>query len=205
MSAWFKNKKRVSFLVSGSGLNFHAVSKKIISGDIPARIGAVVTDNRAGRVIERADTLGIPVHYVDPACSSEVFDGNIIQIFERYKTDLIVAAGFLRILSPGFVHRYRNRIINIHPSLLPSFPGLRSQSTALEYGVKITGCTTHFIDEGMDTGPIILQSPVPVLDDDTVDTLSARILKEEYRLLSETVRLFCEEKLEVVENRVIIR
>lgn len=205
MLSWLKKKTVVSFLASGSGLNFHAAAKKVASGGIPARIGAVVTDNAAARVRERAEALGVPAFYVDPACPPDEFDERVIRIFEQYNTDLIVAAGYLRILSPGFVRRYRNRIINIHPSLLPAFPGINSQKKALEYGVKVTGCTTHFVDEGIDTGPIILQATVPILDTDTVDTLSARILKKEFEILPETVRLFCMGKLKVVENRVIIR
>lgn len=205
MARWFKKKTVVSFLVSGSGLNFQAVAKEIFRGAITARIGAVVTDNHSARVQERAGVMGVPVHVADPASPPDEFDETLLRTLERYKTDLVVAAGFLRILSPRVVNRYRNRIINIHPSLLPSFPGVRSQGLALDYGVKVTGCTTHFIDEGIDTGPIIMQAPVPVLDDDTVETLSARILKEEYRILAETVRLFCEGRLEVVENRVVVR
>lgn len=205
MAIWFKKKKIVSFLVSGSGLNFQVVADKIMSGDIRARIGTVVTDNRDARVRDRASAMGVPVYFVESEFSKEGFDEKVIRIFEEYKTDLIVAAGFLRMLSPRFVEQYRNRIINIHPSLLPSFPGLHAQARALESGVKVTGCTTHFIDEGMDTGPIIIQSTVSVLDTDTVDSLSARILEEEYRILSESVRLFCEGKLVVVDNRVLIR
>lgn len=205
MAVWFRKKKIVSFLVSGSGLNFQVVAKKIMNGDIRARIGMVVTDNRDARVRERASAMGVPVYLVEAETSREECDEKIIRIFEEYRTDLIVAAGFLRMLSPRFVDQYRNRIINIHPSLLPSFPGLHAQAKALECGVKVTGCTTHFIDEGMDTGPIIMQSTVAVLENDTVDSLSARILEEEYRILSESVRLYCEGKLVLVDNRVLIR
>lgn len=205
MAVWFKKKKIVSFLVSGSGLNFQVVAKKILNGNIRARIGTVVTDKRDARVRERASAMGVPVYFIEAETSKEGCDEKIIRIFEEYRTDLIVAAGFLRMLSPRFVDQYRNRIINIHPSLLPSFPGLHAQAKALEYGVKVSGCTTHFIDEGMDTGPIIMQSTVSVLDTDTVDSLSARILEEEYRILSESVRLFCEGKLVVLDNRVLIR
>src|SRR4030042_367965 len=201
---WKRGITVVSFLASGSGLNFSFVAKKILSRDINARIGTVITDNGAARVLQRARELGIPAFFIDPGRYSirEQYDEQMMRIFERFKSDMIVAAGYLRLLSPHFVKRYRNRIININPSLLPSFPGLRSQKKALEYGVKVTGCTVHFVDEGLDTGPIIMQSPVVVHEDDTVDLLSVRILKEEYRVLSESVRLFCEGKLSVTDNTV---
>jgi phosphoribosylglycinamide formyltransferase 1 len=202
----YARKKVVSFLVSGSGLNFSVVAKKIINKEIRARIGAVVTDTKKARVIGRAGSLGVPAFFVDPKKYHErdEFEQEIIRIFARYRTDLIVAAGYLRLLSSGFVNRYRNRIINIHPSLLPAFSGMHSQKKTLESGTRITGCTAYFIDEGIDTGPIIIQSPVAVYDHDTVESLSARILKEEYRVLPEAVRLFCDGKLNVCGNRVVI-
>jgi phosphoribosylglycinamide formyltransferase 1 len=207
MVSWRRERTVVSFLVSGSGLNFSVVAKNILGGDIRARVGAVITDNAKARVLERAKEMGVPAFFVDPEeyCSREIQEEKIIMILNSYKTGLVVAAGYMRLLTPNFVSRYRNRIINIHPSLLPSFPGIRSQYKALEYGVKITGCTTHFIDEGVDTGPIIMQSPVAVLEHDTVDSLSERILNEEYRILSQSIRLFCHGKLKVARNKVIIQ
>jgi phosphoribosylglycinamide formyltransferase 1 len=207
MNYWFKKKKVVSFLVSGSGLNFNSVAKKIISKDINATIGVVVTDNSTARVLARAKELGIAAFFVDPGCypTKEEYEDTIIQILKSHKTDLIVAAGYMRLLTHYFVDRYQNRIINIHPSLLPSFPGIHGAEKALEYGVKITGCTAHFVDAGIDTGPIIMQSPIPVIDNDTVKSLSARILNEEYRVLSDSIKLFCEGRLQVVDNKVIQR
>ena len=194
-------------MVSGSGLNFRAVVKRIINKEIKAKVGVVITDNSTARVLERAEKLGIAAHFVDPESypTKEEYEEKIIQIFKRYKTDLIVTTGYMRLLTHYFVNQYRNRIINIHPSLLPSFSGIHAQEKALEYGVKITGCTSHFVDEGMDTGPIIMQSPISIRDSDTVTSLSARILNEEYRVLSESVQLFCEGRLQVVDNKVIKR
>lgn len=199
-------KKIISFLVSGSGLNFSIIAKKIQKNEIPAMIGTVVTDNEGAGVILRSKSFGIKSYFIDPEIHKpvETFDKQIITIFERYHTDLVVTAGYLRLLSPLFIDRYRNRIINVHPSLLPSFPGMRSQKRALEFGSKITGCTTHFVNEGIDTGPIILQSPVSIFENDTVSSLSQRILKEEFKILPETIKLFCENRLRVIGGKVLI-
>jgi phosphoribosylglycinamide formyltransferase-1 len=153
--------------------------------------------------LERAKIANIPTAYVKPGKKSE-FEREIIRILEENKVDLIVLAGFMRILSADFVSRFPLRIINIHPSLLPSFPGLEAQRQALEYGVKITGCTVHFVNEIVDGGPIILQEAVPVYDDDTVESLSARILEKEHKILVEAIRLFGENRLKVVGRRVFI-
>ena len=207
MRRWYNKKKVISFLVSGSGQNFRAVAKRIIKKEIKAKIGAVVTDNGAAGALDKARELGIAAYFIDPTSfpTREEYEEKIIRIFKRCKTDLIVTAGYLRLVTPFFIEQYRNRIINIHPSLLPSFPGVHGPEKALEYGVKITGCTSHFVDEGMDTGPIILQSPVPILDNDTAQSLSARILKEEFSVLSESVRLFCEDRIRVFDHKVVKR
>jgi phosphoribosylglycinamide formyltransferase 1 len=200
-----KRRSIVSFLVSGNGILFSSIAKKIFQNDIKAEIGCVITENKQARVIQRASDLGVPCYYLDPAMyDREKHEENISQIMEACKTDLIVAAGYLRLLTPYFTNKYQYRIINIHPSLLPSFPGLESQRKAYEYGVRVTGCTTHFIDEGIDTGPIIMQSPVWISDTDTVESLSARILKEETRILSESVRLYCEGKIKVKGDSIRI-
>jgi len=143
---------------------------------------------------------------MDPAiCNSkEEYDEKLIKIFEDFKSELIVTAGYLRLLTPLFITKYRNQIINVHPSLLPSFPGLKSQMQALEYGVIVSGCTTHFIDDGIDSGPIIMQSPVWISGSDTVDSLSAKILSEESKILSDSVRLYCEEKIKFAGRRITI-
>jgi phosphoribosylglycinamide formyltransferase-1 len=197
----------VSFLVSGRGLNFSAVAGNILSGKIKARLGIVISDKRNAGVLPIADKFGMKAFFLNPANyrNKRDYEQEMVRLFKGVKTDLIVAAGYMRILSPYFVNIYKKRIINIHPSLLPSFPGVNGQMMALEHGVKITGCTSHFIDDGMDSGPIILQSAVPVLGSDTIDSLSVRILKEEFKLLSESVRLFCEGRLRVTGRRVIIK
>lgn len=200
-----KRRSVVSFLVSGNGILFSSIARKILQDDIKAEIGCVITENKHAGVIQRASNLRVPCLYLDPTMyDRERHEENISQIIEAYKTDLIVAAGYLRLLSPSFTKKYRYRIINIHPSLLPSFPGLESQRKAYEYGVRVTGCTAHFIDEGIDTGPIIMQSPVWISDTDTVDSLSARIFKEEIKILSESVRLYCEGKIKVKGDSIRI-
>ncbi len=199
-------KKVVSFLASGRGSNFTAVAEKIRAGDIDATLGILVSDREEARALETARQYGMGAHFVDPRAygGKGEFEKAIIALMKKAKTDLIVAAGYMRILSPVFVKAFANRIINIHPALLPSFPGVDGQRQAFEYGVKISGCTTHFIDEGTDTGPIILQAPVAVEKDDTAESLAARILKEEHRILPESVRLFCQGSLKVKGRKVII-
>ncbi|HOD13708.1 MAG TPA: phosphoribosylglycinamide formyltransferase [Spirochaetota bacterium] len=201
-----RRRKVISFLVSGNGMLFATVVKSISTGYIKAKIGCVVTDNQQARVIHRASALGVPCYIMDPAiCNSkEEYDEKLIKIFEDFKSELIVTAGYLRLLTPLFITKYRNQIINVHPSLLPSFPGLKSQMQALEYGVIVSGCTTHFIDDGIDSGPIIMQSPVWISGSDTVDSLSAKILSEESKILSDSVRLYCEEKIKFAGRRITI-
>lgn len=200
------NKKVVSFLASGRGSNFKAVAERIIAGAVPARLGILISDKKDAKALDIARSFGMDAYFVDPKTCTDrrEHEDAMIRLFKRHDTDLIVAAGYMRVLTDHFVKEYRNRIINIHPALLPSFPGVQAQRQALEYGVKITGCTAHFIDEGTDTGPIILQSAVSVREDDTEDSLSARILSEEHRILPEAVKLFCENKLSVRGRKVII-
>ncbi len=196
----------VSFLASGRGSNFKVVAEKIIEGYIPGKLGILIVDQENAGALEIARKFGMDAFYLDP----RKYDGRIshekeiITLLGRYKTDLVVAAGYMRVLTPYFVKTFHNRIINIHPALLPSFPGVHAQKQAFDYGVKVSGCTTHFIDEGTDSGPVILQASVPVLHDDTLDVLSSRILKEEHRILPESVKLYCEGKLRVNGRKVII-
>ncbi len=199
-------KKTVSFLVSGRGSNFNAVANAIIEGDIPATVGIVISDKQGVKALDIARQLSIPAFFVNPReyPARQDHEKAIIELLRKYETDLVVTAGYMRLLTPYFVNAFKNRIINIHPALLPSFPGTHAQKQALEYGVKISGCTTHFIDEGTDSGPIIMQKAVPVYDDDTQDTLSARILKEEHQILIESVKLFCLDKLIVKERKVFV-
>ena len=199
-------KKTVSFLVSGRGSNFQAVAKAIMKGTIPAKMGVVISDTEGVRALDIAQELSIPSFFINPKQykSRQEHEKAMVHLLRQYNTDVVVTAGYMRLLTPYFVHEFKNKIINIHPALLPAFPGTHAQRQALEYGVKISGCTTHFIDEGTDSGPIILQKAVPVYDDDTEDTLSARILKEEHQLLIESVKLFCNDKIVIKGRKVYI-
>ena len=200
-------KKIVSFLASGRGSNFTIVAKHILDGHIPAKLGVLVSDQAGAKALDIARDFGMKSFHVSPKNypSRTAHEEEISRLLDEAGTDLIVAAGYMRILTSYFVSRYKHRIINIHPALLPSFPGVHAQQQAFDYGVKITGCTAHFIDEGTDTGPIIMQAPVEVLGTDTEDRLAARILKEEHRILPESVRLFCEGKLAVKGRKVYIQ
>lgn len=202
-----KKKKVVSFLVSGKGSNFKAVAEKILNDHIHAETGILISSTSSAPALKKAEELGIRSFAIEPGNFSlkEEYETEMIRLFEQYKTDLVVAAGYMRILSPLFINRFRNRIINIHPSLLPSFAGKNAQQQAFDYGVKITGCTTHFIDQGTDTGPIIMQAPVYIGSDDDINSLSTRILKEEHKILVESVKLFCEDRLLVIKNKVLIK
>ncbi len=201
------NKNVVSFLASGRGSNFTVVAKKILDGTIKADFGILLSDRPDAKALDIAKEFGVRPIHVNPKdfSSRQEFDAELVRLLRECRTDLVVAAGYMRILSPVFVSAFRNRIINIHPALLPSFPGVHAQQQAFEYGVKISGCTAHFIDEGTDTGPIIMQAAVPVLDTDTAESLAARILKEEHRVLPESVKLFCEGRLAVHGRRVVIK
>jgi len=200
-------KKVVSFLVSGRGSNFSKVAEKILQGEIKAKLGIVISDKGDAKALQIAKEYNMDSFYINPRLfsSREAHEKEMVKLLKKYKTDLVVAAGYMRILTPYFIKKFKNRIINIHPALLPSFPGVHAQEKAFNYGVKVTGCTTHFIDEGTDTGPIILQTAVPILEKDTAAALSGRILKEEHRILPESIRLFCENKLKVVGRKVIIK
>jgi len=199
-------KKTVSFLVSGRGSNFVAVAKKIIAGEIKANLGVVISNKKKALALEKAKDLKMASHYIENNNFSkrEEHEEKISEILDNHKTDLVVAAGYMRILSPFFIKKYSNRIINIHPALLPSFPGVNAQKQALDYGVKVAGCTTHFVDEGVDSGPIIMQKVVEVQNSDTTDSLAEKILAEEHLILTESVRLFCEGRLTVKGRKVII-
>lgn len=197
------NKKNVAVFVSGSGSNLQAI---IDSGIESANIAVVVCNKPGAYAIERAGKHNIPVEIIDHKDydSREDFEKEIISRIKDYNIDLIVLAGFMRILSPYFVRHYKHRIINLHPALLPAFPGMHSARQALEYGVKFAGCTVHFVDEGVDTGPIIKQAVVPVEDDDTEQSLLDKIHRKEHEIYPEAVRLFCEEKLRIEGRRVIV-
>ncbi len=179
----------------------------IAAGRLPAQVVVVLSDKQGAVALERARAAGIPAEFVDPASfpSREAFDRRLAERLKAYGVDLVVLAGFMRILSPAFVRAFPGRIMNIHPSLLPAFPGLHAQRQALEYGVKVSGCTVHFVDEGLDSGPIIMQAAVPVREGDTEESLAARILEQEHRLYPDAIRLFAEGRLQVEGRQVRIR
>lgn len=196
-------KKNVAIFVSGSGSNLQAIIDAKIES---ANIAVVVCNNPKAFSIQRAKDHNIPVEIIDHKVfsSREDFEKEIIRRLEKYRVALVVLAGFMRVLTPLFVNHYKDRIINLHPALLPSFPGINSALQALEYGVKITGCTVHFVDNGVDTGPIILQSSVNITNDETEESLLKKIHNEEYKIFPKAVELFCEEKLRIQGRRVLI-
>jgi len=197
--------KRIGILLSGRGSNFEALAESIAAGRIPNAEIAVVISNREGAPgIERARQRGLDAPVLpSKGLQREDYDRQVVAVLEERKVDLVCLAGYMRLLSPVFVGAFRGRILNIHPSLLPSFPGLEAQKQALEHGAKFTGCTVHFVDEHLDAGPIVAQAVVPIADDDTPETLSARILKEEHRIYSEAVRLVLEGNYRIEGRRVL--
>lgn len=197
--------KRIGVLLSGRGSNFEALADSISAGRIPNAEIAVVVSNREGAPgIDRAHARGLATRVIpSKGLEREPYDRQLVAALHEANVDLVCLAGYMRLLSPHFVAAFPQRILNIHPSLLPSFPGLESQKQALDYGVKFAGCTVHFVDENLDAGPIVLQAVVPVEDDDTEGTLSARILKEEHRIYSEAVRIVLEGKFKLEGRRVI--
>jgi phosphoribosylglycinamide formyltransferase 1 len=197
--------KRIGVLLSGRGSNFEALADSVAAGRIPNAEIAVVISNREGAPgIERAATRGIPAKVIpSKGLEREAYDKQVAAVLQEYKVDLVCLAGYMRLLSPFFVAAYRGRILNIHPSLLPSFPGLEAQRQALEFGARFSGCTVHFVDENLDAGPIILQAVVPILDDDTPESLAARILKEEHRIYTEAVNLVLQGRTRIEGRRVI--
>jgi phosphoribosylglycinamide formyltransferase-1 len=202
---------KLGILISGRGSNMDAILAAIKSGKIRNVQPSVVISNKpdaAGLKIA-SEKYQVPTKVIPPeGLNGWDYDHKVVTALKEHgvtpDSGLVCLAGFMRIISPEFVRQYRMRIINIHPALLPSFPGLHAQKQALDAGVKITGCTVHFVDEGVDSGPIILQRAVPVMDNDTEDTLSARILEQEHQLYPEAVRLFCEDKLRVLGRKVLI-
>jgi len=197
--------KRIAVLLSGRGSNFEALADGVAAGRIPNAEITVVLSNREGAPgIDKAQQRKIGTRVISSkGLEREAYDRQVVAVLREQKIDLVCLAGYMRLLSPFFVASFPNRILNIHPSLLPSFPGLESQRQALEYGVKFAGCTVHFVDENLDAGPIVLQSAVRVLDDDTEATLSARILAEEHRIYSEAVRIVLEGRYKIEGRRVI--
>jgi phosphoribosylglycinamide formyltransferase 1 len=197
--------KRIGVLLSGRGSNFEALADSVAAGRIPDAQIAVVISNREGAPgLERATARGIPSRVIpSKGIEREAYDRLVVAALEEARVDLVCLAGFMRLLSPYFIAAFPRRILNIHPSLLPAFPGLEAQRQALEYGVQCTGCTVHFVDENLDAGPIVAQAVVPVEPGDTAETLAARILKEEHRIYTEAVRLVLSGQFRIEGRRVL--
>jgi phosphoribosylglycinamide formyltransferase-1 len=177
--------KRLGILLSGRGSNFEAIAANVVAMRLDAEIALVISNRGSARGLEIARGLGIrALALPSEGLDRETYDGRLRALLEEARVDLVCLAGYMRLLSAGFVRAFEGRILNIHPSLLPAFPGLDAQAQALAYGVKIAGCTVHFVDEYLDAGPIVMQAAVPVRDEDTVQTLSERILAEEHRIYS---------------------
>jgi phosphoribosylglycinamide formyltransferase 1 len=195
---------RVGVLVSGRGSNLQAILDAAARDGFPARVELVVSDREDAFALERAAQAGVPGVFLNPKDHPDrvAFDAALVRLLEERRVGLVCLAGFMRILGPAFVRAFAGRLMNVHPALLPAFPGLHAHRQALDYGVKVSGATVHFVDEGVDTGPVIAQVCVPVLDDDTEESLSARILTEEHRLYPEAVRLFALGRLSVDGRRV---
>src|SRR6516162_2378158 len=198
-------KKRIGVLLSGRGSNFEALADRVAAGGIPnAEIAVVVSNQPDALGLERAEARGIPARMIpSKGLQRETYDRQVAAVLQEHQLDLVCLAGYMRWLSPYFVAAFPQKILDILPSLLPSFPGLEAQRQALEHGVKFAGCTVHFVDENLDAGPIILQAVVPVLDRDDEHTLSERILKEEHRIYSEAVKIVLEGKYQIAGRRVL--
>ena len=195
---------RLGILISGRGSNFEAIADHIARGELEAEIAVVIGNRGDAPGLEAARRRGFTaVLLPSKGLDRQVYDAGLLSELKRRHVDLVCLAGFMRLLSGTFIREFPHRILNIHPSLLPSFPGLDAQHQALEHGVKISGCTVHFVDEALDSGPIVLQAAVPVMEDDTVDSLSARILCEEHRIYSEAIRLVTTRAYSIEGRRVI--
>ena len=201
---------RVAVLASGRGSNLQAVIDAIAGGDVQATIVAVISNKKEALALERARKHGLKDLFVDPKPfagrpdSREAYDRVLLDILQQHNVELVLLAGYMKIVTAVLVNSYANRMMNIHPSLLPSFPGLDVQKKAIDWGCKLAGCTVHFVTEGVDEGPIIIQAAVPILDNDTPETLAARILVQEHNIYPRAVQLFAEGRLHVDGRRVFI-
>ncbi|NOT23047.1 MAG: phosphoribosylglycinamide formyltransferase [Nitrospiraceae bacterium] len=201
---------RVAVLASGRGSNLQAVIDAIEAGTVQANIVAVISNKKDAPALERAKQHGLPALFVDPKPytgrpdSREAYDRALLDVLKQHDVELILLAGYMKIVTRVLVETFMNRMMNIHPSLLPSFPGLEVQKKAIDWGCKLAGCTVHFVTEGVDEGPIILQAAVPILDDDTPNTLAARILEQEHKIYPRAIQLFAEGRLQVDGRRVFI-
>lgn len=193
-------------LASGRGTNLLAILEAVERGEVPARVRVVLSDRPGARALEIARARDVPAVHLDPAAGGRAaFESRVIACLEAHGVELVCLAGYMRVVGRTLLERYPGKILNIHPSLLPAFPGLEAQAQAWEHGVKVSGCTVHFVDRGVDTGPIILQRAVPVLEADTAETLAARILAEEHRAYAEAIRLFAAGRLVTEGRRVRVR
>jgi phosphoribosylglycinamide formyltransferase-1 len=199
-------KLKIGVLISGNGSNLQAIIDCCAADTLAADISCVISNKAGAYALERAQNHGIPALHVDHRLFSgrESYDAEVVNILHAHGVELVILAGFMRIITPVLLTAFPHAVMNIHPALLPSFPGLHAQKQALDYGVKVTGCTVHFVDAGTDTGPIIMQAVVPVVEGDTEETLAARIQKEEHRIYPEAIRLYAAGRLSVVGRKVLI-
>lgn len=199
-------KLKIGVLASGSGSNLQAIIDAAAAGTLPAEVVMVLSDKPDAYALARADAAGIMTAVVEPKeyASREEYDAKLVKLLKLVGADTVALAGYLRIVTPVLLEAFPQRVLNIHPALLPAFPGLHAQRQAFEHGVKVAGCTVHFVDSGLDSGPIILQAPVPVLEDDDADSLAARILEQEHIIFPLALRLLAEGKLSVEGRRVYI-
>ena len=198
--------KRLAVLASGQGTNLEAILEAIEREEVAGRVVMVISDREKAPALERARRRGIEARFLDPGSfiNRTAYDRELVKLLKEADVELVVLAGFMRLLSSYFVESFPRQIMNIHPSLLPAFPGTDGVEQALNYGVKVSGCTVHFVDEGLDSGPVILQEAVPVIDFDTVNTLHQRIHALEYRLYPRAIDLYCRDKLKVEGRRCFI-
>ncbi|MFA4844494.1 MAG: phosphoribosylglycinamide formyltransferase [Candidatus Margulisiibacteriota bacterium] len=198
---------KLAVLISGRGSNLQAIIDACAGGKIPATVAVVISNDPAAPGLERAKKHNIPTVVIDNRNFQDkhTYELEIVKVLQAHKVDLVCLAGYMRIVGQVLLDHFRGKIVNIHPSLLPSFPGLHAQKQALEHGVTVTGCTVHFVDEGCDTGPIIIQSAVPVKEDDTEETLSARILEQEHHIYPLAIEFIAKDKLKIEGRRVKLK
>lgn len=210
MSGRAVKKVRIGVLASGRGSNLQAIIDAIEAGKLDARIVLVLSNKKDAAALERARKHGLTDVFLDPKPfagqpdSREAYDRAVLDVLRKHDVELVLLAGYMKIVTPVLVKAYENRMMNIHPSLLPSFPGLDAQKQALDHGVKLSGCTVHFVTDGVDEGPIIIQAAVPILEGDTPEALAARIVVEEHKIYPQAVQLYAEGRLKVDGRRVVV-
>jgi len=199
-----KNNKNIAVLISGSGTNLQSIIDK--QNEISCKVAVVISNKKDAYGLVRAKEAGIPAYFVDyKGLGREEHEKKIVEILEKNDVNLVVLAGYMRVITSYFINKYKNKIINIHPALLPAFPGTDGYGDTWNYGCKVGGCTVHFVDEGVDTGPIILQKINPIKEDDTLESFKERGLKIEHQAFPEAIKLFCEDKLEIKGRKVKIK